>query len=94
MKRPKHVPQRTCIACRSVRSKGDLLRIVRTPQGVVEVDSTGKAAGRGAYICRSEACAETAVRQKKLVRALGMDAGEAILEKIKEVIDWYGANRN
>jgi len=80
----KHIPQRTCVACRQARPKQELLRIVRTPQGEIKVDVTGKAAGRGAYVCRRERCAEQALKQKKLARALAAPAGEEILERIRE----------
>ncbi|NOZ26842.1 MAG: YlxR family protein [Chloroflexi bacterium] len=54
--RRRHVPQRTCIACRKVQSKRELVRIVRTPEGEVVIDPTGKRSGRGAYLCRSQEC--------------------------------------
>jgi uncharacterized protein len=54
--RPKHVPQRTCVVCRSERGKRELVRIVRTPAGEVRVDLTGKVAGRGAYLCKARPC--------------------------------------
>jgi predicted RNA-binding protein YlxR (DUF448 family) len=54
--RPKHVPQRTCVICRSERGKRELVRIVRTPAGAVQVDPTGKVAGRGAYLCKAQPC--------------------------------------
>jgi predicted RNA-binding protein YlxR (DUF448 family) len=55
----KHIPQRTCIACRTVRGKRELLRIVRTAENHVEADLTGKKAGRGGYLCRARECWET-----------------------------------
>ena len=55
----KHIPQRTCIACRTVRAKRDLARIVHTNENHVEPDGTGKKAGRGAYLCRQRECWET-----------------------------------
>ncbi len=67
--RPKHVPQRTCIACKEVAGKRTLIRLVRTPDGVV-ADSTGKLAGRGAYLCTSQACWETALNGRQIERAL------------------------
>ena len=82
MRRRERAPQRSCVACRQVRPKGELLRLVRTPEGEVGVDVTGKAAGRGAYVCRDERCAQRAVKQKKLVRALGVPVGEELLEAI------------
>lgn len=69
--RPKHIPQRTCIACRRSDAKRTLIRLVRTPEGRVEVDPTGKRAGRGAYLCTSRSCWELALkRQGMLGRAL------------------------
>ena len=52
----KKKPQRSCVSCRTVRDKSDLLRVVVTPEGDVVYDPTGKLAGRGAYLCRNEAC--------------------------------------
>ncbi len=68
--RPKHVPVRTCIACRQERGKRELVRIVRTPEGSVQVDPTGKLAGRGAYLCRTRPCWEQALTGTRLAAAL------------------------
>jgi uncharacterized protein len=68
--RPKHVPQRTCVACRTVESKRGMVRIVRTPAGRVEIDPTGKRSGRGAYLCRNRACWTAALQKKSLEYAL------------------------
>ena len=67
---PRRVPDRTCVACRTVRPKRDLLRIVRTPAGDVVADETGRLAGRGAYVCRTEACLDQAITKGALSRAL------------------------
>lgn len=72
--RPKHVPQRTCVACRSTDAKRTLIRLVRTPEGEVAVDPTGKRAGRGAYLCARVRCWERGVNEKTLVRALRLDS--------------------
>jgi predicted RNA-binding protein YlxR (DUF448 family) len=69
-KRRKHVPLRTCIACRQTRPKRELIRIVRTPEGTVEIDLGGKRAGRGAYLCATRQCWEIALEQQRLYRAL------------------------
>jgi predicted RNA-binding protein YlxR (DUF448 family) len=69
-KRRKRIPQRTCVACRQVRGKRDLVRVVRTPADGVQVDPTGKQAGRGAYLCRSRECWEQALGQRRLEAAL------------------------
>ncbi len=68
--RPRHVPQRTCVGCRSALSKRDLVRLVRTPTGAVEVDPTGKKPGRGAYLHRDPECWDQGLRKGKLGRAL------------------------
>lgn len=68
--RVKHVPQRTCVACRQTGDKRGLLRIVRTLQGAAEVDTTGKKAGRGAYLCKARACWDIGVRRGRLEHAL------------------------
>jgi uncharacterized protein len=60
-KRLKHIPQRTCIGCREVLSKRELIRIVRTPSGVLR-DPTGKADGRGAYLHDKRSCWEQALK--------------------------------
>jgi hypothetical protein len=66
----KHVPLRTCIACREERPKRELLRVVCTPDGSVEIDVRGKRAGRGAYVCPRAECLELAVQAQRLSRAL------------------------
>jgi predicted RNA-binding protein YlxR (DUF448 family) len=68
--RPKHVPQRMCIACRERSSKRSLTRVVRTPEGPVVVDPTGKRNGRGAYLCDDRKCWERAITSNMLSHAL------------------------
>lgn len=67
--KPRHVPQRTCIACRQTGGKRELIRIVRTDDGVV-IDTTGKVAGRGAYIHPSRACWQIALETRRIEQAL------------------------
>lgn len=66
----KHVPERTCVACRMQRPKRALLRVVHTPADTVVVDETGKQNGRGAYLCRQQSCWEKALKQGSLNHAL------------------------
>ena len=68
--RPRHVPQRMCVACRQIRNKRDLVRVVRTVDGRVVIDPTGKLAGRGAYLCKAGACWEAGLRRQALEHAL------------------------
>ena len=63
-------PVRTCVACRTERQKRDFLRIVRAPDGIVAYDPTGRAAGRGAYICADGSCWAAALKKKSIERAL------------------------
>lgn len=91
MRSMRHLPQRSCTACRQVRAKGELLRVVRTPAGQVQVDVTGKLAGRGAYLCPQAACVNLALRQRKLERALGIAIGPELTEALKKRVADAGA---
>lgn len=62
----KHIPQRTCVACRKVKTKRELIRLVRISNGTVEVDPSGKKAGRGAYLCQSPECWEDGLKRGRL----------------------------
>jgi uncharacterized protein len=76
----KHIPQRTCISCRTVRGKREFVRIVRITDAHVEADSTGKKSGRGAYLCRQRECWDEALSEPhRLARALNME--KPILEE-------------
>ena len=66
----KRTPQRTCVACRKAKDKRELIRLVRTVDGKVEVDTSGKRAGRGAYLCRAWQCWQTGLKGKHLEHAL------------------------
>ncbi|HJW22155.1 MAG TPA: YlxR family protein [Candidatus Limnocylindrales bacterium] len=63
-------PVRSCVACHTSREQRELLRVVRTPGGEVRFDAGGRANGRGAYVCRDEACITKATRRGSLARAL------------------------
>jgi uncharacterized protein len=63
-------PQRTCVACRTTRAKRDLVRIVRAPDGGVSIDSSGRASGRGAYLCADGSCWTVALKKSSIERAL------------------------
>jgi predicted RNA-binding protein YlxR (DUF448 family) len=88
----RQAPQRTCIACRSTTGKRELLRVVRTPAGSVELDLTGKKSGRGAYICRRAECWEAALKKDRLASALKTQLSQedrarlqAFAESLKDV---------
>lgn len=76
---PKHIPQRTCIGCRTVQSKRELMRIVRTPEGHVVADPTGKKNGRGTYVHKTRECFESVISAPgKLKQALKLEAPIAL----------------
>ncbi len=66
----KKIPLRQCLGCREMKPKRELVRVVRSPEGHVSVDGTGRSPGRGAYICRDAGCLQKAIRSRALSRAL------------------------
>jgi predicted RNA-binding protein YlxR (DUF448 family) len=85
----KGTPQRTCVVCRSTTAKRTLHRIVRSPAGTVAYDPTGKAAGRGAYLCGQAACLDQAVRRRSIQRALKVTdtvAADAAVEALRNQV--------
>lgn len=79
----KKIPERMCIACRKVSPKNNLIRIVKNSQGEISLDFTGKAHGRGAYLCDSLECLEKCFKQKSLNRAFEMNVPQETYEIIK-----------
>ncbi len=66
----KKIPMRMCVGCREMKPKKELIRVVRSPEGEVTMDPSGRKPGRGAYVCRSGDCLARAIRQKQLERQL------------------------
>lgn len=79
----KHVPLRSCIACREKRPKRELIRIVRTPEGTIEIDPKGKRSGRGAYLCRKPGCWDAALQPRNLSQALKGEVGAEEVAELK-----------
>jgi predicted RNA-binding protein YlxR (DUF448 family) len=73
----KYPPQRTCIACRQVKEKKTLIRLVRAENGVAEIDVFGKKPGRGAYLCSNRVCWELALKRNRLEYALRTKLNES-----------------
>jgi predicted RNA-binding protein YlxR (DUF448 family) len=71
-------PTRTCVACRTEREKGELVRIVRIQGGEVRLDPTGKASGRGAYLCADPACWSKALKTRAIQRALDVTSAAGL----------------
>ena len=82
-RRPKHVPRRMCVACRERDAKRGLYRIVRTPEGWVEPDPTGRRNGRGAYLCDRASCWEKALSSGILARALNVEIDTETMDALR-----------
>lgn len=80
------IPQRMCNGCMEMKPKKELIRVVKSPEGEVSVDLTGKKSGRGAYVCRSLECLEKAFKAKRLNKNLETNIDESIYERLKEEI--------
>ena len=80
----KKIPIRLCAGCRQEKAKTAMIRVIRTPEGEVMIDRTGRANGRGAYLCPDRECLSLAVRRKGLEHALKMKIAPEIYEKLEE----------
>ena len=78
----KSYPTRTCVACRTERQKREFVRIVRAPDGTVGFDLTGRANGRGAYLCADGNCWQTALKKSSIERALGVSLPPAVRDQL------------
>ena len=82
----KKIPQRQCMGCRERKEKREMIRVVRTTEGEVRLDFSGKLNGRGAYICRDAACVEKAVKIRAVQHALGQALSAEQELSIKEAL--------
>lgn len=82
----KNLPQRTCIGCNSQKNKNDLIRIVKNKEGIISIDKTGKANGRGTYICNNIECLEKVIKSKRLEKTFETKISEEIYENLRGVI--------
>ncbi len=80
------LPQRTCLGCQEKKPKREMIRIIRTPQGTVEIDPTGKKSGRGAYVCPNLECLERLRKGKRLERVLEVLPLPSIFEELHDRI--------
>lgn len=79
-------PSRMCVACREMKDKRSLIRVVRSPQGEITLDPGGKAPGRGAYICRSQECWKRAKKARSLEKALKTKLSDQLLDQLAQEI--------
>lgn len=91
MPKVKRIPQRMCVGCQEMKPKRELIRLVRTPDETIEIDLTGKRAGRGAYICPGEDCLKRAIKGKKLEKALKSPISSEVFDALeKELVKASG----
>ena len=75
---------RTCIGCQCKRPKKEMIRIIRTPDGEIEIDKTGKKSGRGAYLCDNIECLDAALKKNNLIKSLKQDIPLKTLDELKK----------
>lgn len=83
MSNNKKIPMRKCVGCQEMKSKKEMLRVIRTQDGEFLLDATGKKNGRGAYLCPSAACLEKAIRQKGLERSFKQSIPQEVYETLE-----------
>ena len=87
---------RMCVGCREMKEKKSLIRVVRSPEGSVSLDPTGKKSGRGAYVCRNPECLKRAIKQRQLERqldaALSPETTEALQAELERLLAAGGEN--
>ena len=83
----KKIPQRQCMGCRERKAKRELIRVVRTPEGDVKLDFSGKMNGRGAYICPQSECLKKAIRSKALDRSLEVTIPEDVYARLEKEME-------
>ena len=78
--KPRKIPMRMCLGCGEMKPKKDLIRAVKSPEGDISLDFGGKAAGRGAYICRSTECLEKARKARRFEKSFSCKIEESVYE--------------
>jgi len=87
--KPRHIPMRTCTGCRQERPKREMVRVVRTPEGKVLVDRTGRQNGRGAYMCPRYDCWSQALRRGSLAHTLKVELSAEDRAELERLVDSY-----
>lgn len=83
----KKIPQRQCVGCRVMYDKKALCRVVRSAEGVVSLDETGRLPGRGAYLCRNADCLKRARKSRALERAFSAAVGSEVYEALEQAME-------
>lgn len=84
MKTKTKIPMRQCIGCREMKSKKEMMRVLRTPEGEILLDTTGRKNGRGAYLCRSMECLNKAVKNQGIQRSLKTEIPKEVYDNLKK----------
>ena len=82
--KPKKIPMRMCVGCREMKPKAELMRVVKPQDGDCAIDRTGKAPGRGAYVCRNVDCLKKARKARRLERAFSCQIPEEVYDRMEE----------
>ena len=81
------VPMRKCIGCNEMKEKKELVRVVRAPDGLISLDTTGRSNGRGAYVCRNALCLQAARKAKRLEKAFGCAVPANVYDRLEEELN-------
>lgn len=84
---PKKIPMRQCLGCREMKPKKELIRIVRSSEGTLSLDSKGKLPGRGAYLCCDVQCLERALKSKAVERSLEVPVSDEIIQDLRSQME-------
>ena len=80
----KKIPLRQCVGCNEMKNKEEMLRVLKTAEGEVILDTTGKMNGRGAYLCKNAECLKKAIKHKGIERSLKMEIDKTVYEKLEK----------
>ena len=86
----KKIPLRQCIGCGEMKNKWEMIRVIKTPEGEILLDATGRKNGRGAYLCPSGECLKKAVKNKGLERSFKMAIPKEIYENLEKEMETLG----
>ena len=85
--KPRKIPQRQCVRCRTMKDKKALIRVVKTPEGEVVLDVSGKKSGRGAYVCPDSACLKKARKSRALERAFELAIPDEVYDALEQQME-------
>lgn len=83
----KKIPMRMCLGCSQMKPKKELVRVVKSPEGEISIDLTGKKSGRGAYICRNAECLRLARKARRLEKSFSCKIDEAVYDRMEEELE-------